>query len=145
MSEIREPSVEELSTSACWSLLRNIPVGRIALHGVDDIIEVFPVNFVVDHGTVVFKTAAGTKLELAHEHRPSTFEADHFDFYRGTAWSVVAKGQLEVIEGHEAIKDTSKVDVRAWQSGHKPTYIRFVPDLVTGRRFPIDPAANHSA
>lgn len=35
----RNPDVEELSTSSCWSLLREATVGRVALHGINDEIE----------------------------------------------------------------------------------------------------------
>lgn len=62
MNDDETPHAEELSASTCWSLLRDVPVGRIALHGVDDEIEIFPINFIVDRGSIVFKTATGTKL-----------------------------------------------------------------------------------
>jgi nitroimidazol reductase NimA-like FMN-containing flavoprotein (pyridoxamine 5'-phosphate oxidase superfamily) len=50
-----------LDARECWTLLRTADVGRLALV-VDDCPEIFPVNFVVDHGTLLFRTAAGSKL-----------------------------------------------------------------------------------
>lgn len=53
--------VVELSAAESWALLRRAVVGRLALT-VDGRPEIFPVNHMVDHGTVVFRTAVGTKL-----------------------------------------------------------------------------------
>ena len=131
-----DQDIEELSTSTCWSLLRDLPVGRIALPGDGDI-EVFPVNFVVDGGTVVIRTAAGTKLSLIEANSRATFEADDVDVVSQTAWSVVLKGKVQVVHGHEAIIETFDMVLPTWQSGPKPTFVRLVPDGVTGRRFPI--------
>lgn len=134
--DVPDDRIEELSSSTCWSLLRDIPIGRIALPGEQDI-ELFPVNFVVDHGTVVLRTAAGTKLSLIETSSRATFEADDIDVVAQMAWSVVLKGAVHAVLGHEAIIDIFDIDVPTWQSGPKPTYVRLVPDSVTGRRFPI--------
>jgi uncharacterized protein len=45
----------------CWALLRSQEAGRLAVL-IADRPEIFPINYVVDHGTVVFRTAEGTKL-----------------------------------------------------------------------------------
>ena len=50
-----------LDSDACWSMLQQAEVGRLAV-SLDGDLEIFPVNFVVDNRTVVFRTAAGTKL-----------------------------------------------------------------------------------
>ena len=136
---------EEVSTSTCWSLLRDVPVGRIALHGVDDEIEIFPINFIVDHGSIVFKTATGTKLSLADHQGRVAFEADHFDASDGTAWSVVLRGTSELIKHHDDIVDAFDLQIHSWQVGPKPTYVRLAPDIITGRRFRIDPSAGSTA
>ncbi|BAN02047.1 pyridoxamine 5'-phosphate oxidase family protein [Ilumatobacter coccineus] len=130
--------IEDLGNSTCWSLLRQTPVGRIALQGGDDI-EVFPVNFVVDHGSVVFRTGAGTKLRLAEDGQRATFEADRVDDTSQLVWSVVLKGPVAVVRGRSAIVDTFDVDISTWHAGPKPTYVRLTPDVVTGRRFAPDP------
>src|SRR5207249_1081662 len=54
---IHEPDV-------CWNLLRSAQVGRLAV-SIKEQPDIFPINFVVDHGTVVFRTAEGTKLAAA--------------------------------------------------------------------------------
>ena len=68
-------NVQELTAKECLELLRGAHVGRIAVV-VDGRPEIFPINFAVDHGTVVFRTAAGTKLEAIAERHPIAFESD---------------------------------------------------------------------
>ncbi len=136
MVESQDPSVEELSLSTCWTLLRTIPIGRIALTGPDDI-EIFPVNFIVDGSTIVFRTAPGTKRTLIGDGVRCSFEADQIDVDEQLVWSVVVKGSVRPVVGHDAIIATFDMEVPAWQAGPKPTYIRLKPQIVTGRRFPI--------
>ena len=50
-----------LEPPECWTLLRHTEVGRLAVTmGTSP--DIFPVNFAVDRGSVVFRTAEGTKL-----------------------------------------------------------------------------------
>ncbi len=53
--------VEVLDPNECWALLRGSVVGRLAI-SIANHPDIFPINYVVDHGTVVFRTAEGTKL-----------------------------------------------------------------------------------
>ena len=69
--------VVELDESACWGLLRSAEVGRLAVV-VNHRPEIFPINFVVDHATVVFRTAGGTKLEWG-AGRDVAFEVDGYE------------------------------------------------------------------
>ena len=50
-----------LDTHTCLDLLRTSEVGRLAV-SITDHPDIFPINYVVDRGTVVFRTAEGTKL-----------------------------------------------------------------------------------
>ena len=51
-----------LSEEECWRLLMSNDLGRLAIV-VDGWPEVFPVNYPSQVGSIVFRTAAGTKLE----------------------------------------------------------------------------------
>jgi hypothetical protein len=133
--------MEELVPSECWALLRTTAVGRLAMHCGDDDVDIFPVNFVVDHGSVVFRTAAGTKLAHALTERPVTFEADDSDLATGVAWSVVAKGPSAVIQVRRDVIDAFDLELQPWHAGRKPAFVRLVPEQITGRRFTIDPTA----
>jgi hypothetical protein len=102
--------------------------------------EIFPVNFVVDHGTVVFRSAAGTKLSGLHGDTFAAFEVDGHGANDLTAWSVVIRGHLEPLVSFDPIT-TDVLPLFPLQGGRKPQFIRVVPDAITGRRFPIvDPS-----
>jgi nitroimidazol reductase NimA-like FMN-containing flavoprotein (pyridoxamine 5'-phosphate oxidase superfamily) len=126
---------EELPVDACWELLRQSPVGRLAVV-VAGHPDIFPINYVVDHGSVVIRTAAGTKL-AGSKGRQVAFEADGYDLSDGTAWSVVLKGKAEaILEVSEAISAMS-LALLPWQEGNKPWFLRIVPASVTGRRLQV--------
>src|SRR6056297_813299 len=69
--------LQQLSESECWALLRDVDVARLATSTPDGGVDVFPVNHVVDRGSIVFRTAVGTKLSNALEAREVVIEADN--------------------------------------------------------------------
>ncbi|GAA4116087.1 pyridoxamine 5'-phosphate oxidase family protein [Enteractinococcus coprophilus] len=128
-------AVENLSEKQCWELLRSAEVGRLAVI-VGDHPEIFPVNYAVDQGTVLFRSAAGTKVTSALSDAPVAFEADGYDAETGLVWSVVVKGQATTFRAIEEAVNSLKVEVRPWQEGKKERFIRIRSHEVTGRRFP---------
>lgn len=123
----------ELPVSDSWALVRSAPIGRLAVV-VDGRPEMFPVNHVVDHGTVVIRTATGTKLAAASGQHVA-FEIDGYD--ASEAWSVVVKGVATEVEQLHEVVDALQLPLLPWQSGRKPFFLRIEPDTVTGRRFRI--------
>ena len=123
---------DEIAEHESWSLLREA-VGRLAVV-VDDAPDVFPLNHVVDHGTLVFRTTEGTKLSAA-VGRQVAFEIDGYDSGSGEAWSVVVKGRAcEVKELHDAL-EVLGLPLFPWHAAPKPRFVRIEPTSVTGRRF----------
>lgn len=132
------PGIEVLDSRQCWDLLRGVSVGRLALW-VDDHPDIFPINYAVDHGTVVFRTGEGTKLESALGEAPVALEADGVDAESGVTWSVVIKGQASAISSTEDVLDTVGLLLFPWQAGRKDHFVRVVPSSITGRRFVVTP------
>lgn len=128
-------AVEKLSANQCWELLRTTEVGRLAVL-VGDHPEIFPVNYAVDKGTVIFRSAGGTKVTSALGDTAVAFEADGYDADTGLVWSVVIKGQATSFQTIEEAADSLTVDVHPWQAGKKERFIRISPHEITGRRFP---------
>ena len=111
--------VENLDHHECWRLLRGVSVGRLAVW-VDDHPDIFPINYKVDHGTLVFRTADGTKLQAATADTPVAVEADGIDADTGIAWSVVIKGQAAPVQNQQEVLDTvglAAVPVAGGQEG----------------------------
>ncbi|MFI7481021.1 pyridoxamine 5'-phosphate oxidase family protein [Kocuria sp. M1R5S2] len=128
--------VEELPANECWELLGNSPVGRLAVW-VEDHPEIFPVNYVVDHGTLVLRSGEGTKLGAALADVAVALETDGYDDSSGRAWSVVVKGRAARIQQVQELMDTVALPLFPWQEGRKGIFVRITPQFVTGRRFPV--------
>ena len=128
-------ATEVLSATECWALLRESVVGRLAVV-VDGSPDIFPVNPVVDHGTIVFRTAAGTKLAAAKRENVA-FEVDGYDAGAAQAWSVVVKGRVVEIRERDETLRALRLPLFPWQPGRKPRFVRIEPSSVTGRRFVV--------
>ena len=128
--------VEVLNESECWSVLRTVQLGRLAVStpaGVD----IFPINFVIDHGTVVFRTAAGTKFSAALSGEPVAFEADGQEVGTQLLWSVVIHGNASEIRDRDEALDALRLPLTPAQAARKPRFLRITPRSVTGRRFEL--------
>lgn len=120
----------------CWALLDSEVVGRVALI-VDGHPEVFPVNFVLHRRSIVFRTAGGTKLWGAITAKPVAFEIDGYDAHEETAWSVMARGEAELVEDQAEKDAVDALLLEPWQPGEKSFYVRVPPKALTGRRFKV--------
>ncbi len=125
-----------LEANSCWDLLRSCDVGRLAV-AFGDQPDIFPVNFVVDHGTIVFRTAEGTKLAAAVLGRGVAFEVDGYDADAGEAWSVVAKGRATEIERMQDAFEALDLPLFPWHAAPKHRFVRIEPEDVSGRRFHV--------
>ncbi|MGE2730030.1 pyridoxamine 5'-phosphate oxidase family protein [Mycolicibacterium vaccae] len=121
-----------LPVSECWELLANESLGRLVTC-VDGDPHIFPVNFVVRHRTVLFRTAEGTKLISAAINNNVLFEVDGYDGAAG--WSVIVAGQARVPRTDEDIADADQAELRSWAAPEQSHYVRILPRSVTGRRF----------
>ena len=131
-------NTEDIPLDRCWELLTQQRIARLAVvhQGEPDI---FPVSYIVDHGGIVFRTGAGTKLAAASGH-PVALEVDGEEDVPGTHWSVVLKGQASRLEGVKAVLEDAFARLEPVQSGRKPWFIRIDPVSVTGRRLHVSPA-----
>ena len=90
MNSHTEPT-NTLTFDECWELLADDILGRLALV-VDGHPEIFPVNYVLDRRSIVFRSAGGSKLWGAQADRPAALEIDGYDPNTEVAWSVVVRG-----------------------------------------------------
>ena len=127
-------AIMELAANDCLALLRTADIGRLAVSRPAHP-DVFPVNFVVDHGAVVFRTAVGTKLDALIHDDHVTFEADGYDAASGDAWSVVIKGRAAEVGGVHDKVDAADLPLFPWHTAPKPRVVRILPVEMTGRRF----------
>lgn len=117
---------EVMSEPACWELLESVAVGHIAVStqwGVD----LFPVNYRVEGGRIVFATNFGRKL-VGLTAGESVFEAERIDEHGRTGSSVVVRGNAEIAENTSGVQWD-----RPW-TGTKRYVVRLAPTSITGRR-----------
>jgi hypothetical protein len=101
--------------------------------------EIFPVNFVTQRRTVLFRTAQGTKLYSAVMGEGVAFEADYHDAPLTYGWSVIIKGRAHVLSANADILDAEEAPLRSWIATLKPIYVRVIASEITGRRFKFGP------
>lgn len=128
--------MEELSVAECWSLLRREEVGRLAV-SIADHPDIFPINYMVDGESIVFRTAAGTKLAASILGKGVAFEIDGYNAVAGDAWSVVVKGYAREIEHMLEYFDADDLPLFPWHAAVKPNIVRVTPDIISGRRFHV--------
>ncbi|MEO6886134.1 MAG: pyridoxamine 5'-phosphate oxidase family protein [Jatrophihabitantaceae bacterium] len=130
------PEVTVIETHDCWNLLRSADVGRLAV-SIGDHPDIFPINYLIDHGTIVFRTAAGTKLAATSTCPYVAFEVDGYEPDAGEAWSVVIKGQAKEITSIPEALDAMTFPLFPWHAGPKHRFVRIVPDDISGRQFHV--------
>jgi nitroimidazol reductase NimA-like FMN-containing flavoprotein (pyridoxamine 5'-phosphate oxidase superfamily) len=105
---------------------------------VDGRARVFPVNYVLDGGDIVFRTDEGTKLDAANAEAVVTFEVDRSDPLYHTGWSVMATGPLQAITQPDELRRMRGLPVRAWgREGRQ--WVRMPIGSISGRRITREP------
>jgi nitroimidazol reductase NimA-like FMN-containing flavoprotein (pyridoxamine 5'-phosphate oxidase superfamily) len=127
--------MEVLDEQQCQELLGSRNVGRVAF-SVDAAPEIFPVNYVANGSTVVFRTAGDTRLHRSVKQRVA-FEVDDWDESAGLAWSVVIKGIAEEItQGIDPVATALlRTEVVPLAPGAREHWMAVYPSEITGRRF----------
>lgn len=129
-----EPNAELLDVHTCWERVRGQAFGRMAV-STDDGPMIYAVNAVVDHGTVVFRTAEGTKLDALRRDPRVAYEVDGVDVEHDRAWSVVVRGVARELDRIDDIAGIDALGVTPWQYGAKPTYVRIDTADISGVEF----------
>lgn len=124
-----------LDEDQCWDFLSRQFLGRVAVVHMDHP-AVFPVNYVLDGRSVVFRTAPGTKLAMAAAGQNAAFEVDEVTGLFETGTSVVVHGKLEEVTDPGEIERLERLPLRTWAEG-QDHFVRVRPTWTSGRRIPI--------
>ena len=125
-----------LPDAECVRLLQSHDLGRLALTDREARPLIFPVNYFFDEGVVVFRTAPGSKLDLAPGSH-TAFEIDGWDPETRIGWSVVVKGIAHDITNP---RSAPVGRMRFWPvhpvaPGAREHWIGIWANEITGRRF----------
>ena len=127
----QQSPVTRLSRAEAWELLAGAPVGRLATV-INRQPDIFPVNFIVEGSSVIFRTSEGSKLLQLTVNARVAFQAD--GWVTDTGWSVVVKGTATEIED-AAERDRIEQRLHPWVPTEKRHVIRIDADEIEGRRF----------
>jgi hypothetical protein len=125
-----DDGLEILDEDECLRLLGTTEIGRVGVD-VGALPAIFPVNYALIDGAVVFRTGDGAKLRAATRHAIVAFQADHADAAAAEGWSVQAVGVAE------EVTETclSQPPPSPWVGGDRAHIVRIRPQLLSGRRF----------
>ena len=124
--------VTRLSEEDCWERLARQELGRLVTR-VGEVIDIFPVNYVLDERTIVFRTAEGSKLVELTVNDEVLFEVD--DHTDADAWSVIVRGSARRIDTLAEREAADRLALAPWIPTLKYNYVRVTPAAVTGRAF----------
>jgi uncharacterized protein len=127
--------LEVLERGEALRLLEHAQVGRVAFVA-DGEPLVFPVNFVVEGESIVFRTAAGSKLDAAMGGALVAFEVDETDERLRAGWSVLVRGPARLVTDPIERAALDRLPLRPWAHAPKPHYVRIETRTVSGRRLP---------
>ena len=123
--------LRELSRSECLGLVATKSVGRIAYAGPDGP-EVVPVNFVLQHHTVLFATSPHSLLGRQLGLDVAAFQVDDIDDDSQSGWSVLLRGRVEPVDTDDLPPAAARP--HPWAAGQRSLRLRLVPRTTTGRR-----------
>jgi nitroimidazol reductase NimA-like FMN-containing flavoprotein (pyridoxamine 5'-phosphate oxidase superfamily) len=125
--------VTELTSEECWEMLRAEEFGRLAYRLVDEV-HITPINYAVQGGSLLFRTAEGNKLLAVVMGSEVAFEIDRFD--EESARSVVVRGTARLLAEDEAHR-ADNVPLRPWTTTLKYNVVEIQPQVVSGRAFEL--------
>ena len=128
--------ITALNEDESWDLPSSVSLGRLVTT-INGQAEIFPVNFVVQKRTVLFRTAEGTKLFGTVMNDQVVFEVDDHDVAGG--WSVIMRGTAHVLSTSAEIEEADRAQLLPWVATVKLRYVRITPTQISGRRFVFGP------
>lgn len=124
--------VTRLDEAQSWERLRRHELGRLVTH-VGNVLDIFPVNYVVDGESLVFRTAEGSKLVELTVNDEVLFEVD--DYTDDDAWSVVVRGTARRIESLAEREQVEQLGLAPWIPTLKYNFVRIAATSLSGRAF----------
>jgi nitroimidazol reductase NimA-like FMN-containing flavoprotein (pyridoxamine 5'-phosphate oxidase superfamily) len=128
-----DEGLELLTDTQAMRLLESGTVGRVGVT-MGALPAIFPVNYGVIDGSIVFRTSPGSKLSAALRGAVVAFEVDDYDRSDRSGWSVLAIGRAEVVHDVEMAFKVLDAAIEPWAGGIRTSMIRIRPEMISGRR-----------
>jgi nitroimidazol reductase NimA-like FMN-containing flavoprotein (pyridoxamine 5'-phosphate oxidase superfamily) len=122
-----------LGSDECWRFVAGRSLGRVGFVHLGDPM-VFPVNYVVEGGSIVFRTEVGTTLaRAATTGQRAVLEVDDVSEALHTGTSVLVHGTLHAVVDRVELVHLRGLDIDTWAPGNRDQLVRILPAWVSGR------------
>jgi nitroimidazol reductase NimA-like FMN-containing flavoprotein (pyridoxamine 5'-phosphate oxidase superfamily) len=128
-----DEGLELLDEDDAMTLLQSGSIGRVGLT-MGGLPAIFPVNYGLIDGAIVFRTAPGSKLAAALSGAVVAFQVDDYDRSARSGWSVLTIGPSEVVHDLDVTFKVLDAEIEPWAGGIRTHIVRIQPEMVTGRR-----------
>ena len=128
-----DEGLELLTEEDALQLLATHEVGRVGIT-IGALPAIFPVNYRLIDGTIVFRTASGSKLSAAAKGAVLAFEIDDYDAADRSGWSVLAVGRSEVVHDLDVAFGVLEAGLEPFADGRRGAIVRIRPEFISGRR-----------
>jgi nitroimidazol reductase NimA-like FMN-containing flavoprotein (pyridoxamine 5'-phosphate oxidase superfamily) len=129
--------LRSLSGDECRILLRRRGIGRVVFVDARGPVAL-PVNYVVDHHDIVFRTAAASSIHSTPATGRVSFEVDEIDEEQRSGWSVLATGTVARVDDPADLAHVTMLHPTPWARGPRERYFRLSVQSITGRRLVFD-------
>jgi nitroimidazol reductase NimA-like FMN-containing flavoprotein (pyridoxamine 5'-phosphate oxidase superfamily) len=130
---IVDSGLELLTEDEARQLLAGGEVGRIGIT-MGALPAIFPVNYRVLDGAIVFRTAPGSKLSAAAAGAVVAFEVDDYGVFDRSGWSVLAVGQAQVVDDDALRARVAAAGLEPFVDGERSAIVRIEPTFLSGRK-----------
>ncbi|HEX6422382.1 MAG TPA: pyridoxamine 5'-phosphate oxidase family protein [Acidimicrobiales bacterium] len=139
---IIDEGLELLTEEESAKLLASERVGRVGIT-IGALPAIFPVNYAVIDGAIVFRTSPGSKMSAAAAGAVVAFEVDNYHLSDRTGWSVLVVGRSEVVHDLDTTFKVLAAALQPLADGKRTTIVRIEPAFISGRRIvrEADPGA----
>lgn len=131
--------MRELSRQECLELLASHRFGRLAVNLGQGPPVIRPVNYLFDAASqsIVFRTAAGSKLHALVHAADAAFEIDAIDEERQTGWSVIVRGVTEETSNPREVERLDRLGLEIWAPGERSHWMQIRTASISGRRIEV--------
>jgi uncharacterized protein len=128
-----DEGLQQLDKTEALALLANSEVGRVGVT-IGALPAIFPVNYRLIDGCIIFRSAPGSKLSAAARGAVVAFEVDDYNVADRSGWSVLVVGASEIVHDLDVTFKSLEAGLEPYVDGPRGAIVRIVPTFVSGRR-----------
>lgn len=128
-----ESTTTVLTPEQAWTQIQTENLGRLITHTSNNIVDVFPINYVCLSAGIMLRTRPGTKLSTVATFPEVVFEVDHQDPDGRSAWSVVIRATAHIINSSWAPTLADSFGLHPLADPEAPDIVVLTPTTISGR------------